>query len=532
MQDRVIENWLTSANELSFTLPFAQVLALQGHRILHISPKKATLEQGKDIISVDEVGLIHCYQLKGDDITLSRWRTEVKPEVEAMTDLPPQHPSIKRTTDWRCHLIVNGVFRGEAAREVADTQRAWEDKGHRSFDVMVRGELLLAFTKVYAKYLPKELADFTAFVDLYREDGREPVNKAALAQLLESFFATALAEAGKRPTKNDIRQQINAALVSVSYLLANKYKSANHIAVMEGWLILLGYILAVAERNSLGERYWQPAVGLVEQAIDEAIDELLDELDQRVHYAEPSPVPFADSYFYKVRVTIVVGYLSAYGSYRRLKGDPSPNEGRIKAFLDKTIELQLLTIVSEGSMPHLANMTIFYFLLGEERPEPTISGLGLILDERQKGGMFDPYADVQDLMRSAIRITVEPVERNSSGISYALYPLVLLLAHLGVRDVLTAWWPPITEVSSQEVWPAQPWQWFFWRCKQGKQQSRFLPQTQSWKELVDLARTADDTTISTMLRERPWYLPLFFEAMPHRMSGYAVRTLISALPTS
>ena len=117
MNERVIENWLTNANELSFTIPFAQLLALNGHRIVQVVGKKATLEQGKDIISVDEKGVVHCYQLKGGDITLFKWRGEVKPEVDAMTDISPKHPGLNgEPNDWECHLVFNGELKGEAAR--------------------------------------------------------------------------------------------------------------------------------------------------------------------------------------------------------------------------------------------------------------------------------------------------------------------------------------------------------------------------------------------------------------------------------
>lgn len=34
MQDRLTENWLTSAKELSFTAPFVQLLIHEGYRVI------------------------------------------------------------------------------------------------------------------------------------------------------------------------------------------------------------------------------------------------------------------------------------------------------------------------------------------------------------------------------------------------------------------------------------------------------------------------------------------------------------------
>jgi hypothetical protein len=46
MKRRVVENWLTKAGELSFTVPFCQLLVSEGKRVIHIS-SQGPLEQGK-----------------------------------------------------------------------------------------------------------------------------------------------------------------------------------------------------------------------------------------------------------------------------------------------------------------------------------------------------------------------------------------------------------------------------------------------------------------------------------------------------
>jgi hypothetical protein len=529
----VIENWLTEANELSFTVPYSQVLALQGHRILHISPKKATLEQGKDIVSLDREGVVHCYQLKGGDVTLNRWRTEIKPEVEAMIDLPPQHPSLRKVMNWQSHLVVNGELKGEAPREIVDTQRAREESGKRSFDVIGRGDLLRAFSDGYGKYLPTELADFATFIDVYRENGLEPLNKRLFSSTMEALFATALSSQTKRPSKNALRQQITASVVSVSLLLANKYRKRNHIGVIEGWLMLMAHIFAVAERNKLAARYWQPSTSLIEKLVDEAVTALLCELEQSVHYAQPSTVPFADSYVYKPRVTLLAGYLSAYCAYRRLSNNPSTHEGRVAAFLDEAFKKNLIKIKGESQVPLVANVAIFYYLIGGDGYDSILSGcVRLVLEARDRGELFDPYADIQEIIRTELGITYTPTMPNGGANSYTLWPVVLLLAHLGYRKTLAARWRQISEVSMHEFKPAEPWQWFLWRCAHGKQESRFPQQTQSWSRLVAFAQTPDESLLPVTMRESPHYLPLLLCLMPHRMSGFVMRTLIAAFPNA
>jgi hypothetical protein len=533
LQERVIENWLTNVNELRFTIPFAQILALQGHTILYISPKKATLEQGKDIISKDSEGVVHCFQLKGGDITLSRWRSEVKPEIDALIDLPPRHPSLPANCAWVCHLIVNGDLKGEATREITDYQHARIADNRRSFDVEVRGQLQRHFTDAYGSYLPTELDDFAAFLDVYRQPGLEPIIKPQFSRLVETFLDLAFVESSKPPTKTALVQQINAAIVSVSYLLANKYRESNYIAIIEGWLLLLGYIFSAAEKNGLDPKRWRPSTELVERVIDTTIEDLLGELDQRTHFAQPANVPYSEAYVYRDRVTIVAAYLAAYSLYLRLNGSPNPAEDRIRQFLDKTISLKLLSIQGEGQMPLMAMVALYYHLAdpSDQATELLVGCIAPILVARDKGGMYDPYIDLQDVIRTDLQITLKPADR-IRGNSYALWPLVLLLAYLGRRDVLTSVWREISHVGLQEFKPAMPWQWFFWNCALGRQEGRYAPAQQSWAKLVTLARTPDDLVIAKFARENPGYIPLFFCLMPHRMSGYAMRTLLASLPDS
>jgi hypothetical protein len=43
--ERVIENWLTSANERSYQIPFCQLLAAEGETVIYIS-SHGPFEQG------------------------------------------------------------------------------------------------------------------------------------------------------------------------------------------------------------------------------------------------------------------------------------------------------------------------------------------------------------------------------------------------------------------------------------------------------------------------------------------------------
>ncbi len=65
MLERLIEYWLDSATERSYQPAFVQMLVGEGHQILH-STRHASIEFGKDIVSIAPDGVPCAYQLKGN----------------------------------------------------------------------------------------------------------------------------------------------------------------------------------------------------------------------------------------------------------------------------------------------------------------------------------------------------------------------------------------------------------------------------------------------------------------------------------
>src|SRR5215813_11836687 len=166
MLERVIENWLTSVLERDFQIPFCQLLALRGQRVVHVSPH-GPFEQGKDVIAVDASGQAHAYQLKVGDITLQRWRDEVRAEVEELLDLPIVHPSIDKRLPHRSYLITTGNLGDPVRREIDDRNEDRRRRNRPLLETETRGQLLKAFFEAHEDVLPKEVSDLRSFFELY-----------------------------------------------------------------------------------------------------------------------------------------------------------------------------------------------------------------------------------------------------------------------------------------------------------------------------------------------------------------------------
>ena len=63
MLARLIENWLINAGERGFEVPFTQLLATEGFRVLQ-GPVHHPFEHGKDIIAFDPNGQAPCLSAK------------------------------------------------------------------------------------------------------------------------------------------------------------------------------------------------------------------------------------------------------------------------------------------------------------------------------------------------------------------------------------------------------------------------------------------------------------------------------------
>jgi hypothetical protein len=156
----VIDDYLTSTKELQFFLPFLQLLELRGYHDIHLV--HGTTEFGKDFIAkMREPGgeVQYSFQIKVGDVNLSRFRTEIKPQLlEAVTNRL-SHPNLDRSLPYRVVLVTTGVIHPTATIEFQEFNRFVEEK--------------LNATPIVTWEKPKLTADFLnigiePFFDLHR----------------------------------------------------------------------------------------------------------------------------------------------------------------------------------------------------------------------------------------------------------------------------------------------------------------------------------------------------------------------------
>ena len=205
MIERLLETWLTRANERSFQIPFCHSLASEGYRVVHMS-RHCGMEMGKDILAVAPDGVPCAFQLKGvpngGKLTLGKWREELEKQIQPLVFGKIVHPSIDSIAVHRAYIVINGEFDEEVSRAIDDFNRATNDEGRpeRKLLTIVKGDLLQRFNKLQTDFWVSHLNDVKTFLELMLANGRGRLPKEKIARLFESAMPLQ-DEAGAPPSK-------------------------------------------------------------------------------------------------------------------------------------------------------------------------------------------------------------------------------------------------------------------------------------------------------------------------------------------
>lgn len=525
MRERVVENWLISANERTLEVPFCQLLLGEGYRVLHLS-RHGEMEQGKDIIAVDPRNQPCAFQLKdagGGRITQRDWET-FKPQIERLVELPIKHPAVTHDTLHRAILVTNGELDEPVRVEILDRNEIWKAKGYPVLETVLKGELLNRFQGLQTEFWPVELADYKALLELFLVDGKACLNKAKLAGFL---YATLPFDA-QRPSRAECSRAIASAAVFTSYAIHPHQLSENHVAEVEGWVIYAAHLLGLAERHALDERYWKNSLAIAEFAIYQALLSLCKELQSRQDLIEG--IGLLDGPFYRPRITWLCGLLAAFGLWRIEEGQRDGLDEFLQRFiLDNRKDLLLW---GEGALPQF--LSVIWYLRHAHATAELDDLLGTLLAEviranrtADSGGIADPYHDLREVVAHRLRLHGTGWQESFRGRSYGLETLVQLFARRNWRESLRRLWPSISRLSYCTFVPHEPWQFYLWQCKHGELKVRQPNKTQSWSQLREISGQVDSNRIPGLLLQYPWLLLLFLIVYPHRLSPEPAKLLDS-----
>src|SRR6267142_1604790 len=160
----------------------------------------------------------------------------------------------------------------------------------------------------------------------------------------------------KPPKKSEVKRAMASALIFANYVLSPYREAQNSVSLINGWVLVAAHVLALASKAHLPEKMWKPTFDLCIDGVEEGFSKLLSEVLTKDDFTQGDPL--TDGMVYRARMTLLLGYLTAYANYLHLKSGKSESEEAIKHLVE-TQERHLL-LWSESASP--AFLSVAWFL--------------------------------------------------------------------------------------------------------------------------------------------------------------------------
>ena len=343
----------------------------------------------------------------------------------------------------------------------------------------------------------------------------------AFCEFLESFLPI-----DAELPRAEIRRIFSATAVIANYILSGYQSVQNHLAVIEGWTIVIAYLLRLAEPFKTYRKIWEPPLRLCMEAMEDGFQLLAGESLSSRHMVEGDPS--IDLPFIATRKTIVLGRLAAFAVYRRLAGKKHPSDFDFLGKILEGFDTRQLQFWGEGASPCFFAMMLLVWCYGREGQacKMAASVLRTICElngRSQAVGLPDAYFEPQDLLKAqAAGESPFGYHQSFVGRSQSLQTFVEFLARRGRKRMLEQGWYEISGIDPAEFTPTNAADIYRWRCKKGNSQTRKWPRPQNWTGLLTQAEEKATPPL-LFCTNFPEFLVPFFLTFPHRMTPRLTR---------
>ncbi len=529
MLERVIENWLDNTTERFYQKPFCYILSSEGHTIIH-STRHSAMELGKDIITIAPDGTPCAYQLKTGNISLKQWNDKVGSQTDNLVSGQVIHPSVDISKYHRSYLVTNGRIEEEVNRMIDDRNRAWESQNqpYRRLKTIVHGELFKKAKKLGTDLWPSELTDIRTLLEMYLENGEGILPKQKLSSLFESTFQL---DKEIAPSNNECRRTIASAGLLCAIAVSSYSDKENHVAEIEAWTLYIAYVLALAEKWNLPKKVYKNEFEIATQSLYNTLGNLCAEVKDRTYLVEGNPL--TDSYVYKVRITLLLGLMSIYALWRRIKEEPKDEVDDFLRDFCKEKHRQL-DLWGEAAIPQFLAFFWYYRKIdGSMKPDGLIRQLITSICKLNRPGnetfLANPYYEAEDILPYLLAHILipppEPLRDSFEGQSYALEGLVHMFVRRNWKQAMRSLWPAVTRLQFESFVPNNFCEFYRWRSENGHNNFDSPTHTQDWEELKTISFESEGTCIPPTIKEHPILLLLFLCVYPHRMNAEIIRWL-------
>lgn len=510
MQEKLVEHWLTNVNELTYQVPFCEVLVAMGYDVIHVSTHGRG-EHGKDIVARNPKGRLQTFQLKGGDITLSEWRS-IRGEVEELVQLPVRVPGISESEPHTPFLVTNGEIRGDAIESIVRYRTRWSKDGSPRLRIISRRTLLRHFLNAQGSFMPTELVEFRRFVELFVADFTDRLPREKFAGLLEELVRSMHTNTPRRT------QRALAGLSIVAGYIAEQYERAsNHIGAAEAWTICACVLLGEVERQSLAAELYKPVLDLVGLALDRNLRALKQEMFAKPHFGEPK-FGLADSFVYGARTSITFGWLAADAHRQWQLGNHLADNAKVIRVMKR--EAGGIMFAGEIDWPSMLLLATYLERVMDSREGEAVleRWVRLILGANQGGqeGLPSPYWTHERVIEWTHGMLPPRDAENFAGHTYTLLSALDMLVRRMRRQYVAHCWPEASRLQQCDFKPDELSAYFQWSVDKGEVTTTISPREASWSKWREGTARIDANQIPKALLRHPEWLAPYLMTYPHR----------------
>ncbi len=517
MLERILENWLTNLNERGYEIPFTQLLSAEGFKVLH-GPAHHPFEHGKDILALAQSGHLYAFQLKGGDIDLADLES-IQGQLLALCATAVTYPGVEppRRPD-RVALVTNGKLTPPARGRLEAFNHANRPLGLPVLECIEGEHLVGRFKDAHQQYLPTNPSDLNRFLTLYLSDGSGPF---PIEEFL-GFINTLIDPALKSGAVIRIHRALASMVLFTSYTTSPWERLRNHVGIAEAWLSCAMTILQVAELK-VPEEAWLTSYELAFEGSRMALNELLLEASALEDLVIPD---LTDGMVYPSRCLIVCGYISAFSiSERLIVGGRNCSEDAQKVILR---ELPYIGSPGEVGAPFFFNIAAELESCGhvQEGVELVAKWANTLLKVNQLGSteaLPDPYHRFNEVLLSYFED--EGLEEQFDGHAYTLHVAVDWLARRGLRSLVEAMWPRLSNLALCEFQCSIPSRILSVRDDDGQLKTWQPATPESWERLRSAALSVNENELPIELWKHAEMIPYLGLLLPFRFTTPVAKAL-------
>lgn len=528
---KLLDAWLTNASERSYEAAFAQLLLIEGHRVIQ-GPLHHGHEHGKDIIAESPAGQLQVYQLKGGPGKLTKAKiANVQSQLHAASLTAVTHPALaSRRRPDRVVLVTNQDATPQAQSHLANLSDGNVEQNLAPIVLIERSDLISRFLQAQSAFAPENPAATRTWLDLFLRDGNSSLPVDQLFELVQAILPF-----DHIPAKpQQLTRLLDGTALNVWIALQAWVKCDNHAMILRGWVVYCIQILRVVEATNLVEQHWKPSMDLAMEEIRHRAALLITEareMPDLICHGGPE-----EALLYPLRVMDVCGVASALVVSDKIRcGGESTNIDDVRTVLLR--ELDAMDVVGEAQAPAVFLTTLALRQGGriKEGTQLLLNYVAMVAKRNQRDAedpLPNPYWGCEKILRTRAETGFAPTSKwtdeEFGGLSYTLHIGIRWLARGWWRQHLNRLWYDITGVRCGEMIPEEADGYLSWRTGRAVWREWSVEQPTSWRRLVRDSRHSDLGGLPKALCYRKDFVPFYCLMMPHRFNTRVSDLLLSA----